>query len=196
MSTVDAPQGVTVRAARREDVPSITEIYAEAVRNGTASYELEPPSESEMAARFEALRSGGFPYIVAQSGNDTLGYAYAGPFRPRPAYRFIVEDSIYISPAAQGRGLGALLLARLIEEAKSLGFRQMIAVIGDGHEASASVRLHRKMGFADSGRLTGSGYKHGRWLDTVFMQLEMNGGNAAAPDPKSLPERKFRGEMG
>jgi phosphinothricin acetyltransferase len=194
MSIVEAAPGVTLRAASPADIPAITEIYADAVRNGAASYELEPPSESEMTTRFEALRKGGFPYIVAQSGDEILGYAYAGPFRPRPAYRFIVEDSIYISPAARGRGLGAQLLARLIEEATALGFRQMIAVIGDGNESSASVKLHRKTGFVDGGRLTGSGYKHGRWLDTVFMQLSMNGGNSAPPDPDSLPERKFRGE--
>lgn len=194
MSTAEAAPGITLRDADPADIPAITKIYADAVRNGTASYELEPPSETEMAARFEALQKGGFPYIVAESGEGVLGYAYAGPFRPRPAYRFIVEDSIYISPSARGRGLGALLLARLIDEATALGFRQMIAVIGDGHDASASVRLHRKMGFADSGRLTGSGYKHGRWLDTVFMQCAMNGGNAAPPDPLSLPERRFRGE--
>jgi phosphinothricin acetyltransferase len=195
MSTASSPSGVVLRAARRDDIPQITAIYADAVRNGTASYELEPPTEGELAARFEALRTGGFPYIVAESAEGVLGYAYAGPFRPRPAYRFIVEDSIYISPAARGRGLGALLLARLIEEATALGFRQMIAVIGDGTDASASVRLHRKMGFSDSGKLVGSGYKHDRWLDTIFMQLAMNGGDTAPPDPRSLPERKFRGDV-
>ncbi len=194
MSTAETPAGVIMRAAGRADIHAITEIYADAVRNGTASYELEPPSETEMAARFEALEKGGYPYLVAELDGGVAGYAYAGPFRPRPAYRFIVEDSIYIAPAARGRGLGALLLARLIEEATTLGFRQMIAVIGDGKAESASVRLHRKMGFADSGRLIGSGYKHDRWLDTVFMQLAMNGGTASAPDPQSLPERRFRGE--
>lgn len=196
MSTVERPPGVTLRAARLSDIPAIAAIYADAVRNGTASYELEPPSESEMAGRFEALEKGGFPYIVAESDDALLGYAYAGPFRPRPAYRFIVEDSIYLSPAERGRGLGALLLARLIDDATSLGFRQMIAVIGDGAPDSASVRLHERMGFAHSGRLVGSGYKHGRWLDTVFMQLAMNGGNAVPPDLESLPERRFRGERG
>lgn len=194
MSTAELPPGVTLRAARLSDIPAITAIYADAVRNGTASYELEPPSESEMASRFETLQKGGFPYIVAQADEELLGYAYAGPFRPRPAYRFIVENSIYLSPAARGRGLGALLLTRLIEETSAQGYRQMIAVIGDGRADSASVRLHERMGFRHSGRLEGSGFKHGRWLDTVFMQLAMNGGNGAAPDPQSLPERKFRGE--
>ncbi len=194
MSTAEAPDGVTLRAGEYADLPSITEIYADAVTNGTASYELEPPTLSEMTARFKALRGGGYPYLVAASGPDVLGYAYAGAFRPRPAYRFVVEDSIYVAPSAKGRGLGGVLLKRLIADATALGFRQMVAVIGDGHEESASVRLHRKMGFAETGRLTGSGYKHGRWLDTVFMQLAMNGGNTAAPDPQSWPERRFRDE--
>ena len=185
----------TIRPATAGDLAAITEIYAHAVREGTASYELEPPSLFDMTGRFEALRIGGFPYLVAQDEAGVLGYAYAGPFRPRPAYRFIVEDSIYIAPAAKGRGVGRALLARLIEDVKALGFRQIIAVIGDGHEGSASVKLHRAMGFSDGGRLTGSGFKHGRWLDTVFMQLAVNGGNAVPPDPQSMPERRFRGEV-
>ncbi|MEW9805981.1 N-acetyltransferase family protein [Mesorhizobium sp. ZMM04-5] len=180
-----------IRPATAADLDAITDIYADAVRNGTASYELEPPTRAEMAARFETLAAGGFPYLVATSAGRVAGYAYAGPFRPRPAYRFVVENSIYIAPEAKGRGLGGLLLERLIADAERLGFRQMIAVIGDGHSGSASVRLHQRMGFRHSGRLEGSGYKHGRWLDTTFMQLSMNGGASTAPDPDSLPERKF-----
>ncbi|KQZ14980.1 GCN5 family acetyltransferase [Mesorhizobium sp. Root554] len=185
----------TIRAATAADLDRITEIYADAVLNGTATYELEPPSRTEMAARFEALADGGFPYLVAEDGEGgaLLGYAYAGPFRPRPAYRFIVEDSVYVAPEAKGQGIGRLLMERLIEASRTLGFRQIVAVIGDGHAASASVRLHEKLSFVHSGRLTGSGYKHGRWLDTVFMQLEMNGGASVPPDPDSLPERNFRG---
>lgn len=181
----------TIRAATAADLDRITEIYADAVISGTASYELEPPTRAEMAARFEALQAGDFPYLVAE-GESVLGYAYAGAFRPRPAYRFIVEDSVYVAPEAKGQGVGLALLRRLIEAARGLGFRQMIAVIGDGRPDSASVRLHEKLGFSHSGRLEGSGYKHGRWLDTVFMQLAMNGGTTLAPDPGSLPERKFR----
>lgn len=182
-----------IRAATAADLGRITEIYADAVRNGTASYELESPSRGEMEARFRALGDGGFPYIAAHEGGRLIGYAYAGPFRPRPAYRFIVEDSIYVAPQAKGRGLGRLLLERLIEESTTLGFRQMIAVIGDGTPDSASVRLHERLGFCHSGRLEGSGYKHDRWLDTVFMQLALNGGNATPPHPDSMPERRFRG---
>ena len=111
---------------------------------------------------------------------------------PRPAYRFILEDSVYVAPHAKGRGIGRALMQRLIGEAQSLGFRQIIAVIGDGRPDSASVRLHQALGFRHSGRLEGSGYKHGRWLDTVFMQLSLNGGSASDPDPTSLPERRFR----
>ena len=183
---------LTIRPATADDLDAITEIYADAVTNGTASYELQPPTRAEMAARFEALVAGGFPYLAAESSGNLLGYAYAGPFRPRPAYRFVVENSIYVAPSAKGRGIGRLLLERLIVEAEKLGFRQMIAVIGDGRPESASVKLHEQLGFRHSGRLEGSGYKHGRWLDTTFMQLSMNGGAGTAPDPDSLPERKFR----
>lgn len=181
-----------IRPATPADLDAITEIYADAVTNGTASYELEPPTRAEMARRLEALQDGGFPYVVAESEGRVMGYAYAGPFRPRPAYRFIVENSIYVAPDAKGRGLGRLLLERLIAEAERLGFRQMIAVIGDGHAGSASVKLHERLGFRHGGRLEGSGYKHGRWLDTAFMQLSMNGGAGTPPDPDSLPEKKFR----
>jgi L-amino acid N-acyltransferase YncA len=183
---------ILIRSATAADLDRITEIYADAVTNGAASYELESPSRTEMEARFASLREGGFPYIVAEDGGRIAAYAYAGPFRPRPAYRFIVEDSIYVAPEAKGRGIGRLLLERLIVECESAGFRQMIAVIGDGGTQSPSVRLHERLGFRHSGVLEGSGYKHGRWLDTVFMQLSMNGGNAVPPDPGSLPERRFR----
>ncbi|MER8393582.1 GNAT family N-acetyltransferase [Mesorhizobium sp. M0045] len=183
---------ITLRAATSADLDRITEIYADAVTNGTASYELEPPSRTEMGARFDNLMAGGFPYLVAEKAGSVLGYAYAGAFRPRPAYRFVVEDSVYVAPKAKGQGVGLLLMQGLIEAAKAAGFRQIIAVIGDGRPDSASVRLHEKLGFRHSGRLEGSGYKHGRWLDTVFMQLPINGGASIPPDPQSLPEQKFR----
>ena len=185
-----------IRPAAPEDIDSITAIYAHAVTNGTASYELDPPTAGEMTFRMQSLAAGGFPYVVAEAqSGQVLGYAYAGPFRPRPAYRFVVEDSVYVAPGAKGQGVGRLLLERLIADAEKLGFRQMIAVIGDGHAESASVRLHERLGFRHSGRLEGSGYKHGRWLDTVFMQLSMNSGAATAPDSHSLPERRFRAKV-
>jgi phosphinothricin acetyltransferase len=144
-----------------------------------------------MGTRFDSLTAGGFPYLVAEKAGALLGYAYAGAFRPRPAYRFIVEDSVYVAPQAKGQGVGLKLMQALIEAAQAAGFRQIVAVIGDGHPDSASVRLHEKLGFRHSGRLEGSGYKHERWLDTVFMQLSLNGGAQVPPDPESLPERKF-----
>lgn len=185
---------ITIRDAVPSDLGPITEIYADAVRNGTASYELEPPTQAGMAARFDGLKAGGFPYLAAVDATGAVyGYAYAGAFRPRPAYRFIVENSVYVAPEAKGRGVGRLLMERLIEAVRDLGFRQIVAVIGDGRADSASVRLHERLGFTHAGRLAGSGYKHDRWLDTVFMQLELNGGTSLPPDPSSWPERQFRG---
>ena len=171
-----------IRPASEADLDEITRVYADAVLNGTASYELEPPSRDEMARRYRALADGGFPYLVAESSGRLAGYAYAGPFRPRPAYRFIVENSVYVAPWAKGGGIGRRLLEHLIAATEALGFRQMIAVIGDGSPESPSVRLHARVGFRHCGRLEGSGYKHGRWLDTVFMQLSMNGGSETPPD--------------
>jgi phosphinothricin acetyltransferase len=185
---------ILLRPATLADMDAVTDIYAHAVRNGTASYELEPPSRIDMEARFAALQDGGYPYIVAvEEERGVVGFAYAGPFRPRPAYRFNVEDSVYIAPDRQGRGVGRLLLEGLIKECEALGFRQILAVIGDGSPQSSSVRLHEALGFRHSGMLEGTGFKHGRWLDTVIMQLSLNGGSSLPPDPASLPERKFAG---
>jgi phosphinothricin acetyltransferase len=183
---------IDLRPATLADLPEITDIYRYSVANGTATYELEAPSEAEMRARFLKLSGAGFPYLVAEKAGRILGYAYVGPFRDRPAYRFMVENSIYLAPGAQGLGLGRVLLERLLAESAALGFRQMIAVIGDGRPDSASVKLHERFGFRHCGTIEGSGYKHGRWLDTVLMQIEMNGGNTTPPDPDSLPERTFR----
>src|SRR6185369_6190088 len=138
---------IIMRPATAADLDRITEIYADAVSQGTASYELEPPSRAEMGERFDTLVAGGFPYLVAEKDGAVLGYAYAGAFRPRPAYRFIVEDSVYVAPEAKGRGVGLMLMQSLIAAAGAAGFRQIIAVIGDGHPDSASVKLHEKLGF-------------------------------------------------
>lgn len=185
---------VLLRELTPADFPAVCDIYADAVEKGTASYEIEAPLLDELAARFDALLGGGFPCLAAEDAGAVIGYAYAGPFRPRPAYRFIVENSIYLAPSAQGRGIGRMLLADLIDRTAALGFRQMIAVIGDGSAQSASVKLHERMGFRHCGVMQGTGYKFGRWLDTVVMQLAMNGGDETPPDPQSLPERRFRGE--
>jgi L-amino acid N-acyltransferase YncA len=180
---------IDLRPATPSDLDTITSIYAHSVLHGTATYELEPPSRNEMGERFLALTSKGYPYIVAERDGALVGYAYAGPFRPRRAYRFMVEDSIYLAPEAQGQGIGRLLMERLIEECQRLGFRQIAAVIGDGKVNQASVKLHERTGFRHAGMLEGSGYKFDRWLDTVFMQLTLNGGRDLPPDPDSLPER-------
>jgi phosphinothricin acetyltransferase len=169
-----------LRPARAGDIPAITRIYAYAVKNGTASFELEPPDEAEMARRQRALFDGGYPYLVAEIDGVVAGYAYAGAYRTRPAYRFSVEDSIYVDPAAQRRGLGRLLLERLITDAEARGFRQMIAVIGDSAQIP-SIELHRALGFRMIGAIENVGYKFDRWLDTVLMQRALGSGATTKP---------------
>jgi L-amino acid N-acyltransferase YncA len=171
---------IAIRPATLADIPAITRIYAHAVNHGTASFELEPPDETEMTRRMKALLDGGFPYIAAENGGGLAGYAYAGPYRTRPAYRFTVEDSIYVDPNAQRRGMGRVLLTRLIEEAERRGFRQMIAVIGDSAQAP-SIEIHRALGFRMVGNFENVGYKFGRWLDSVLMQRELGQGAKTMP---------------
>jgi phosphinothricin acetyltransferase len=169
-----------IRPARSSDIATITRIYAHAVRHGTASFELEPPEQAEMARRQDALIAGGFPYLVAEDDGGILGYAYAGPYRARHAYRFTVEDSVYIAPEAQRRGLGRLLLERLITESETRGYRQMIAVIGDSAQ-HASIALHTALGFRLIGTFEAVGFKFDRWLDTVLMQRPLGRGAEAKP---------------
>jgi L-amino acid N-acyltransferase YncA len=171
----------TLRDATADDIAAVTAIYADAVLTGTASYEIEPPDMAEMARRFAALASDGFPSIVADGAGGVLGYAYAGPFRARPAYRYLVEDSVYIAAEARGRGLRRALLDRLVALSSERGFRQMVAVIGDAAGSEASVRLHAACGFRTIGRIKGSGFKHGRWLDTLLMQRALGAGASELP---------------
>jgi L-amino acid N-acyltransferase YncA len=171
----------SIRPATPADVPAITRIYAHAVKHGTASFELDPPDEAEMARRQRTLLDGGYPYLVAEIDGALAGYAYAGPYRPRPAYRFSVEDSIYIDPHVQRRGVGRVLLEHLIEECERRGFRQMIAVIGDSAQ-TASIELHRTLGFRMIGAVENVGYKFGRWLDSVNMQRPLGAGATTKPD--------------
>jgi len=171
---------VTIRPATPADIPAITRIYEHAVRHGTASFELEAPDEAEMLRRMRALVDGGFPYIAAEVDGLLAGYAYAGPYRPRRAYRFSVEDSIYIDPGAQRRGVGRALLAHLIEACERRGFRQMVAVIGDSAQ-TPSIELHRALGFRMVGTVENVGYKFGRWLDSVNMQRALGPGATTKP---------------
>ncbi len=158
-----------VRPAKPADLSAIQEIYAHHVLTGTASFELEAPTVDEMRIRFEGVTAKGLPYLVAEVDGVVVGYAYAGPYRPRPAYAATVENSVYVRHDQAGRGIGKLLLGRLIAECEALGLREMIAVIGDSAN-EASIRLHAAHGFAMVGTLRGVGKKFGRWLDTVLMQ--------------------------
>ena len=175
---------LVIRPSTEADIPAITAIYAHAVLNGTASFELEPPSAEEMAQRRTALFAGGYPYLVAARDGALLGYAYAGAYRARPAYRSTVEDSIYVDAAAQGQGIGRALLDALIRDSAARGFRQMIAVIGDS-ASRGSIRLHESLGFRHVGTLDCVGHKHGRWLDTVLMQRGLGAGSAEPPQINS-----------
>jgi phosphinothricin acetyltransferase len=173
-----------IRPATAADLPVITEIYQHAVLHGTATFELTPPDLAEMTRRFKALMDGGFPYFVAELDGRIAGYAYAGPYRPRPAYRFTVENSIYLDPAIHRRGVGLMLLQRLIDESEARGYRQMIAVIGDSANAG-SIGVHARCGFQMIGTHPDVGLKFGRWLDTVMMQLPLGEGAATVPTDKT-----------
>jgi len=164
-----------IRPSQAADLAAITEIYALAVRSGTASFELEPPDQAEIAHRQQAVTQVGLPWLTAERDGLVLGYAYAGPFRPRPAYRFCVENSIYVDPRARGQGIGAWLLAELIGRCEAWGARQMVAVIGDSANA-ASIKLHARLGFRHTGQIDHVGWKLGRWLDVVFMQRALGPG--------------------
>ena len=170
-----------VRDSRFEDVPTIGEIYAHWVLHGFGTFELEPPDETDIANRRCAILASGFPHLVAEDRNGgVLGYAYAGPYRQRPGYCFSCENSVYVAPDATGHGIGRALLAGLIERCDAKGLRLMVAVIGDS-ENHASIGLHRAMGFARAGRLPAVGWKHGRWVDTVFMTRPLGPGPSTAP---------------
>ncbi len=177
---------VEIRPTTEADLPAITRIYEHAVRHGTATFELVPPDLAEMTRRFNALIDGGYPYFVAELDARVVGYAYAGAYRPRPAYRFTVENSIYLDPSIHRRGVGLQLLQRLIVECEARGFRQMIAVIGDSANAG-SIGVHTKTGFKLIGTHPDVGLKFGRWLDTVMMQRALGEGATSVPADDSGP---------
>lgn len=169
-----------VRPSNEGDLAATTEIYALAVRDGTASFEIDPPDGAEMARRRRSVLDAGLPWLTAERAGAVLGYAYASVFRPRPAYRFCVEDSIYVDARARGQGIGGWLLAELIARCDAWGARQMVAVIGDSANR-ASLGLHARHGFRDAGRIDHVGWKFGRWLDVVFMQRALGAGAATPP---------------
>ena len=171
---------LAIRPATLSDIPAITRIYAHAVKHGTASFELDPPDEAEMTRRMQALLDGKFPYFVAGIDGAVAGFAYASLYRTRPAYRFTVEDSVYVTPDIHRRGVGKALLIKLIEACTALGYRQMLAVIGDSNQAP-SIGVHRACGFTDAGNLRNIGWKFGRWLDTPLMQLTLGPGATIPP---------------
>ncbi len=169
-----------LRPAQSSDIKAIAAIYGFHVAHGLASFEIEPPSVDEMHRRFDTIAAGGYPYLVAEEEGRVLGYAYASAFRTRPAYRFTVEDSVYIDPTCTGRGVGRLLLQTVIDVCTKANFRQMIAVIGDSAN-DASIGLHRACGFERMFVFTGTGFKHNRWVDTVFMQRALGEGDRSPP---------------
>lgn len=171
-----------IRDSQDEDVPALAAIYQHAVRTGTASFELDPPSVEEFARRRRTVLDGGFPYLAAELDGQAVGYAYASVYRPRPGYRFTVENSVYVAPGLQGRGIGKALLPALVARCEAAGFRLIIAVIGDSANL-ASIALHRASGFTHAGTLPGVGWKLGRWLDTVLMVRPLGPGTAEPPPP-------------
>ena len=169
-----------IAPARISDAPEIARLYGHHVLTGTASFEMEPPDAAEIVARMDKVRAAGLPWLVARDpGGELLGYAYAGPFHARAAYRQTCEDAIYIRHDRLGRGIGKALLTALIAESQAAGMRQMIALIA-GTEP-ASIALHAKVGFVEAGRLASVGRKHGRWIDVVQMQRALGPGDATPP---------------
>ncbi|EZP70648.1 GNAT family N-acetyltransferase [Sphingobium rhizovicinum] len=170
---------LSVRKATVDDARAIAAIYAHHVLHGTATYEVVPPTEDETVEKILTVSGRGWPFLVACDGDQVVGYAYATQFRDRPAYAYACENSIYVAHDRRGGGIGKLLLKALLEAAEAHGFRRMVAVIGGAEPAS--VALHGSCGFEHAGRLTGMGWKAGRWLDTVYMQIALGRGISTAP---------------
>jgi len=191
MTMLAAPPSLTVRDATPADLAQVQVIYAHHVRHGVASFEEEPPDLDEIVRRFEGLRARGLPYLVADSGDGSakpaiLGYAYAAPYRLRSGYRFTVENSVYVAPDRARRGAGRALLGVLIDRCTELGYRQMIAVVGDSANES-SIGLHEAFGFVRAGQLRSVGFKFGRWIDSVILQRPLGPGDASLPDGAARP---------
>ena len=172
---------MNLRPAVAADIGAVQTIYAHHVMTGLGTFEEVPPTADEMAGRHAAVLARGLPWLVAEEAGQVLGYAYAGPFRPRAAYRFTVEDSVYVAEDARGRGVGKALLQAVIADCARMGLRQIVGVIGDSSN-SASIGLHRACGFELKAVLPGLGWKFGRWVDVVWMQRSLGSGVTAAPD--------------
>ena len=174
----------TIRPSGDADLPAITAIYAHHVLHGTGTFETTPPTQVDMAARRADVLARGLPWLVAEEDGRVLGFAYCQWFKPRPAYRFSAEDSIYVHPDAQGRGLGRALLAELARQAQAAGIRRLLAVIGDSAN-TASIGLHSALGFTPAGSFKSCGWKFGRWLDIVLMEKPLGEGDTTPPEPSS-----------
>lgn len=172
---------LAIRPSREEDIAAITAIYAHHVLHGTGTFETEPPSPAEMASRRADVLARNLPYLVAEEDGEVLGFAYCSWFKPRPAYRFSAEDSIYVSESARGKGLGAKLLAALSQAAEAAGVRKLIAVIGDSANAG-SIGVHRSQGFTHVGVLKDCGWKFGEWRDVVLMEKVLGEGSTTRPE--------------
>jgi len=172
---------VQVRPATPEDLPAIHAIYAHHVRKGLASFEEEPPSLEELRRRYDEIAVRGQPYLVADFGGTIAGYGYCSFYRSRSAYRYALEDSVYVRPDVEGRGVGTALLSELIRRCEALGYRQLIAIIGDSAHA-ASIALHASQGFQRVGTLRSVGFKFGRWVDSVIMQRPLGSGDGTRPE--------------
>jgi phosphinothricin acetyltransferase len=170
----------SIRPSRESDLPAITAIYAHHVLNGTGTFETTPPTEAEMTSRRADVLGKGLPYLVMEDGGQVMGYAYCQWFKPRPAYRFSAEDSIYMHPDAAGRGLGKQLLAELVKQAEAVGVRKLLAVIGDSNNAG-SIGVHRALGFTPVGTIQSCGWKFDRWLDIVIMEKAIGAGDTTPP---------------
>ena len=177
---------IIIRDATHADIPTILKIYTPEVEGQAHNYELSAPSIAEMTRRFDALLMLGMPYIVAERDGVVLGYAYAGQYRARPAYRFTVENSIYIDQNQQRQGIGTKLLKALMARCEAMGFRLMVAVLGDAPNNLDSLALHTKFGFTDMGVMPTTGFKHNKWLETRTMWLKLGQGDSTQPDENSF----------
>lgn len=176
----ESKENISIRDVSDADMARVQEIYADEVLHGVSSWEETPPDQEELTRRRDSIIAGGYPYRVAEKDGQVLGYSYASSYRPRPGYRYTVENSIYVHKSARGLGIGRILLEDLIEQCEAKGFRQMIAVVGDSDNLP-SIDFHLRMGFHKAGVIKSIGFKFGRWMDSVILQRPLNGGDETLP---------------